>query len=139
MIKYVKAFIAGFVSTLIFHQGLFAILYLAGLLSKAPYSTASTAPFHVPQFLSLAFWGGLWAIPLWWLIQGLDSKRYWLCAAAFGAVCPSLVAWLIVFPLKGLPVAGGWKPDLLIASIILNGAWGIGVGLLMRIFIRKPR
>ncbi|MDD5168726.1 MAG: hypothetical protein PHN75_07905 [Syntrophales bacterium] len=135
--KYPKAFVAGFASTLIFHQGLFAVFYLMGFLTKAPYSTAATLPFHVPQFISLAFWGGLWGIPLWWLIRGLSSGMYWFRAAAFGAVFPSLVAWFVVFPLKGLPVAGGWRPEILVASLLLNGAWGVGVALLMRIFTRK--
>ena len=30
----------------------------------------------------------------------------------------------------GLPVGGGWKPDLVVGALLLNGAWGAGVALL---------
>jgi hypothetical protein len=132
--NYLKAFIAGFVSTLIFHQGLMAMLHTAGYLARVPYSLAPTAPFQVPQVISLAFWGGLWGIPLWLAIRRKKPIRYWLTALVFGAFLPSIVAWFVVFPLKGLPVAGGWRPANLLAALLLNGAWGIGVALLMKIF-----
>lgn len=127
-----KAFLGGFASTLIFHQGLLAILHAAGFLPRVPFSFAPTAPFGVPQVLSLAFWGGLWGILLWSLIRKMKHPAYWLTALAFGALLPSLVAWLVVAPLKGQPVAGGWKPAHLMTGLLLNGAWGFGVALLMR-------
>jgi hypothetical protein len=37
----VKAFVAGFVSTLVFHQGLLTLLHLAGALPRAPYDLAA--------------------------------------------------------------------------------------------------
>jgi hypothetical protein len=36
--------------------------------------------------------------------------------------------------LKGQPLAGGGKPAILIGALLLNGAWGIGVALLMAVF-----
>jgi len=51
-----------------------------------------------------------------------------------GAVGPSLVALLVVFPLKGQPVAGGGKPAIIAGALLLNGMWGLGVALLMRLF-----
>jgi len=36
-----------------------------------------------------------------------------------------------VFPLKGMGVAGGWDPKIIVGALILNGAWGLGVSLLM--------
>ena len=82
--------------------------------------------------LSLAFWGGLWGIALWLMIRGTSGSRHWLLAILLGAILPTLVALFVVFPLKGLPVGGGWKPDLLVGALLLNGAWGFGVALLMR-------
>jgi hypothetical protein len=93
---------------------------------------APTAPFGVPQVLSLAFWGGVWGIPLWLAVRRKRGTNHWLAALAFGAVLPSLVAWFVVLPLKGQPVAGGWKPSLLLLGLLLNGAWGIGTAILMR-------
>lgn len=132
----IKAFIAGFVSTLVFHQGALAVLYAAGMSPKAPFAMTATAPFHVPAVISLAFWGGLWGIVLWLAIRGAPDLRYWTLAAVLGALGPSIVALFVVFPLKGMPMAGGWDPKIIVGALILNGAWGLGVALLMRLMTR---
>src|SRR6266545_2307741 len=81
-----KAFLAGFFSTLVFHQGLLAILHAAGASPRAPYSMDATAPFNVPAVLSLAFWGGVWGIILWLIIQPHQgSGLYWLLALIVAA------------------------------------------------------
>lgn len=138
--RFLKAFLAGFLSTLIFHQGILAILHAAGATPRRAYSMDPTPPLQVPAVLSLAFWGGLWGILLWYVLcRAKGAKRmtsYWILALAFGALAPTAVAFFVVFPLKGLPVAGGWHPDLLAGALLLNGAWGIGVALILRLFDR---
>jgi hypothetical protein len=129
-----KAFFAGFLSTFIFHQGLLAILHTFGLTTRVPFSFTTTYPFYVPQVISLAFWGGIWGVLLWITIWLISEKHYWLSSIIFGALCPSLIAWYVVFPLKGLPIAGGGQPKIVITSLLLNGFWGFGTALLMRIF-----
>jgi hypothetical protein len=109
---YLKAFAAGFLSTLIFHQGVLAVLHAAGATERAPYSMEPTAPLQVPQVLSLAFWGGIWGILLWLAIRGVEgSSLYWVFALVLGALAPSIVALFVVFPLKGSRwrAAGGRK------------------------------
>jgi hypothetical protein len=131
------AFLAGFLATLVFHQGLLAILHLTGASPRAAWSMAPTPPLQVPQFLSLAFWGGLWGILLWLLVRSLaGSPQYWITALLFGALAPSVIALFVVLPLKGLPVAGGWDRKLIVGALLLNGAWGIGTALLLRLFGR---
>jgi hypothetical protein len=134
---FLYAFLAGFLSTLIFHQGLLEIFYILKLTTYVPYSLKATMPFLVPQVISLAFWGGIWGIPLWLIIRHLSRVSFWLMALGFGALGPSMIAWFVVFPLKGLPVAGGWKPMIMMISLIINGVWGIGTAWLMRIFTVK--
>ena len=134
--EFIKAFVAGFVSTLVFHQGALALLYAAGFSPKPPFAMASTQPFRVPAVISLAFWGGLWGIALWLAIGGMPDLRYWTLALVLGALGPSIVALFVVFPLKGMPVAGGWDPKIIVGALILNGAWGLGVALLMRLMLR---
>jgi hypothetical protein len=136
---WLKAFLAGFFSTLVFHQGLLAILHAAGATPRAPYSMERTAPLGVPAVLSLAFWGGVWGILLWLVIAGAQgSPRYWLVALLVGAVAPSFVALLIVLPLKGQPAGGGWKPAIVVGALLLNGAWGLGVAAFMRL-LQRPQ
>jgi hypothetical protein len=96
-----------------------------------------TGPLHIPQVLSLAFWGGVWGIVLWLVIGSAQTApAYWLGAIAFGAFAPSAVALFVVFPLKGLPFASGWQPTLIAGALLLNGTWGFGVALFMRLFNR---
>ena len=47
-----------------------------------------------------------------------------------GALLPSLVAWFVVFPIKGI----GLSSALIIGALILNGLWGLGVAVYMRLF-----
>jgi hypothetical protein len=110
-----------------------AVLWSVGLAPFGPFSMAATQPFGVPAMLSLAFWGGVWGI-LFAKIEGRFPPRgaYWVVAFLFGAVLPSLVARLVVLPLKGQPMGGSWHPPLLLTSFLINGAWGIGTGLFLR-------
>lgn len=134
--NHVKAFIAGFAATLIFHQGVFALFHALGAVPQAAWDMTATAPLGVPAVISLAFWGGIWGIALWLLLSSQTGSAYWIRAIVIGAVGPSAVALLIVFPLKGLAFAGGWDPKIIMGALILNAAWGFGVGLLMRLLQR---
>ncbi|HLN59780.1 MAG TPA: hypothetical protein VK416_14555 [Thermoanaerobaculia bacterium] len=130
-----KAFLAGFFSTLLFHQGLLAVLHAAGASPRVPYSMEPTAPFGIPAVLSLAFWGGVWGIAIWLVIRRRrGSALYWILALIVGAVAPTLVALFVVLPLKGQPAAGGGNPTLVVGALLLNGVWGLGVAALMRLF-----
>ena len=133
---YLKAFIAGFVSTLVFHQGVLWLLYAGGLSPRAPWNMTPVPPLNVPAVISLAFWGGLWGIVLWALISGWPGGADWAKALVIGALGPSLVAWFVVMPMKGLGPAGGWDPKIIVGGLLLNGAWGVGVVLLIGLMKR---
>ncbi len=133
---YLKAFIAGFVSTLVFHQGVLWLLYARGFSPRAPWNMTPVPPLHAPAVISLAFWGGLWGIVLWALIGASSGSAYWIKAVVIGALGPSLVAWFVVMPIKGLGAAGGWDPKIIVSALLLNGAWGIGTALLIRMLSR---
>jgi hypothetical protein len=124
------AFLAGFIATLLFHQGLLQLLHLAGKVPMAAWNMEPTPPLGVPKVISLAFWGGLWGIALWALIRKRTGTAHWLLALVLGAVLPSLVAWFVVFPIKGIALNG----TLIGGALLLNGAWGLGVALCMRLF-----
>lgn len=129
------AFVAGFVATLVFHQGLLQLLHLAGKVPAAAWNMDPVPPLGVPKVVSLAFWGGLWGIVLWLLIAKRRGAAHWLLALALGALLPSLVAWFVVFPIKGVALTS----TLVFGALLLNGAWGLGVALCMRLFDRTAR
>lgn len=124
------AFVAGFIATLVFHQGLLQILHMAGVVPAAAWNMTPAPPLGVPRVLSLAFWGGVWGPVLWWLVARRRGAAYWGLAFALGAVLPSLVAWFVVFPIKGIAL----NSTLIVGALLLNGAWGVGVALCMRLF-----
>jgi hypothetical protein len=128
----VGGFVAGALAVLVFHQGALLALHLAGLVAAPPWRLAPVPPFGVPAVLSAAFWGGVWGIALALLAPRLGrGAGYWLGALAFGAVLPTLVAWFVVLPLKGLPAGGGFAwPGVLVGPVV-NGAWGVGAALLL--------
>ncbi len=135
--RYLIAFFSGFIATLLFHQGVLSILHALGLTPITPFPLKATSPFGVAQIWALAFWGGIWGI----IFGGVDhwfpkGAGYWVTALVFGAIFPSSVAWLIVFPLKGLPAGGGWHAAGLATGLMINGAWGLGTALLLQGFSR---
>lgn len=136
--RFALAFIAGFVSVLLFHQGMLALLHAVNFTPRAPYGTAPTPPFGIPQIWSSAFWGGIWGL-IWIAISPRfrHDKSYWLAALIFGAIVPTLVAWFVVAPLKGQPIAGGWKLVGIVTGLLVNGAWGVGTAGLLRLFSRR--
>jgi hypothetical protein len=131
-------FVAGFLATLVFHQLTVALLWATGLSPFAPYSTALTEPLGIPAVLSLAFWGGIWGVIYVAVAKHFPrASGYWIASFLFGAVAPSLVALLVVLPLKGRPVGGGWNPSLLITAFLANGAWGAGTGIFLKLILNR--
>jgi len=125
----VVGFVSGAISVLLFHQGTAALLHALELTARAPYSLAPTSPFGVPQVGSIAFWGGIWGVLLAASLGRLDGAPLVLAAVAFGAVLPTLVAWFLVAPLKGQPLAAGGIPMAMAVGVMVNGAWGLGTGI----------
>ena len=131
--RLLSGFVAGFLATLIFHQLVLVVLWSARVAPFGPFQMASTKPFGVPAVFSLAFWGGVWGLPYALIERRFPSgKGYWAAAFLFGAILTSLVALLVVLPLKGRPPGGGWHPSLLVTAFLINGAWGIGTGVILK-------
>jgi hypothetical protein len=132
MQNYVRAFVAGFLSTLIFHQAAIGLFYLLGVFARAPWSLAATEPLGVPYVLSLAFWGGVWGIPIWYLMRHATNAAYWVRAIVFGAIGPTVVAIVVVARIKTGTFDAVSDAKFWIGGLIVNGVWGLGLALLMR-------
>jgi hypothetical protein len=132
-------FIAGFLSVVIFHQGAAALLHALELTRRAPFSLQPTQPFGVPQLLSIAFWGGIWGMVFAAMFARLDGAKLIISSLVFGAIFPTLVAWFVVAPLRGQPMAGGFAPMAMLIGPIVNGAWGLGTGIGLALFGRRSR
>lgn len=135
--RLIIGFVAGFVATLVFHQGVLWFLHHFGYVPRAPWPMQPVPPFGIPSVISLAFWGGVWGVIMMPMIERRRGAAFWLAAVLFGAIFPTLVAWFIVAPIKHMPIAGGWKPRTLMIGPIVNAAWGFGTALIYRVFVPR--
>jgi len=129
----VVGFVAGFVAVLVFHQGIFTLLHALGVVGATPFSSHPVPPWGVPQIWSQSFWGGVWGIVFVLAQRGFPhGVGYWVACFLFGAIALTAVAWFIVAPLKGLPLGMGFSRASLIIGPLVNGAWGLGTGFMLR-------
>lgn len=122
-------FISGAIAVLVFHQGALALLHSMGLTPNGAYPMNAAPPFGLPEVWSLAFWGGVWGVVLAASLARLHGATLVAAAVVFGAVLPTLVAWFVVAPLKGQPLAAGFAPAAMMIGPIVNAAWGLGTGI----------
>jgi hypothetical protein len=125
-------FIAAVISVLIFHQGMWAALHtlaLPGLAMPPPYPIDPIPPWGIPRIINLCFWGGLYGIVFGLILPRLTAPL-WLCGLGLGVIA-ALVGLLVVPAVKGLPIGSGWILLNWVRSLLINGFWGIGVGLIL--------
>src|SRR6201987_3384605 len=123
------AFALGGCAVLVGHQPLVALLHVLGFTPITPYSLRATRPWGVPVFLSLTFWGGVWAIPIVWVLDRLPRGWiYWIGAICLGASPPTLMTWFVIFPLKSLSASKTGASVGLVNALIVNGVWGLAIG-----------
>jgi hypothetical protein len=144
--KIAAGFIAGALATLIFHQGMYALMQMAGLpLQGKPWNIAADpAAFGLPRLLNLTFWSGLWGVLFAYLYHSLPSGQGWLKGLTFGLVFPMLLgSWLVVAAIKGAPffsgafAKGGFNILALRNGFLLNGiAFGLGLGIIYPLLAR---
>ena len=125
-------FVAAVIAVLTFHQGMWALLHvldLQGLKMPAAYPFDGVPPWHVPRIVNLCFWGGLYGI-----VFGLLLPRFrlpvWLCGVITGFIA-AFVGLVIVSAIKGTPIGGGWVVLSWVRSLLINGSWGLGLGLIL--------
>jgi hypothetical protein len=138
----VLGFLAGALAVATFHQGMVFMLSTIGLIQSPVYSLRGVPPFGVPTILNQMFWGGLWGMLFTAIADTLPQWPRLLLGGVFGVLGPVLASWFVVAPLKGLPLAAGWVPQRMLASVLINGCWGIGMVLIyagLRSWAARPR
>jgi hypothetical protein len=130
----ILGFIAGFLATLIFHQGLWWVLYQVHFIPSdlPPWPLKPVPPFGVPSVVSKSFWGGLWGAALAPFLDRYRGATYWTSWILVGAVVLTLTALYVVSPIKGQPIPPLW-PRFYYA-LLVNGAWGFGTAVFLTLF-----
>jgi len=71
-------------------------------------------------------------------LAGARPRRpYWVGAIIFGAIFPTVFSWLIVAPLKGLPLGYGFRFPGIFVGPVVNGLWGLGTRLFLQILASR--
>ncbi len=129
--RLVAGFILGVVAILTFHQAAIGLMNAYGLVPNPPFRMGPVGPLGIPAVFNAAFWGGLWGIVILLATDRMRSDRLRILSAlAIGAVGATAVAWFIVAPIKGLPVAQGWNVAAMWRAPLINGVFGLGCGLM---------
>lgn len=130
-------FAAAASSVLLFHQGMWIILWVIGLMPAAPFPVRPIPPLGIPQIVNLCFWGGLYGAVYGLVLPRLPATApRWLLGLGLG-LCAVLVSWFVVAPIKGLPMAGGFVPQRMLISLLINGAWGVGTALILHLLLLR--
>jgi len=139
VVRAAAAFLVGGLAVLVVHQPVVGLLHALGATPITPYSLRATHPWGIPVFLSLSFWGGVWTIPIAWILDRLPRGWvYWIGAVCLGALPPTLTTWFVIFPLKGLSPSGAASVGL-VNALIVNGIWGLAFAFVRsRIFAIPP-
>ena len=138
--RLLTGFVAAVLSVLIFHQGMWGLLHvldMAGYQMPAPYPMRAIPPWNVPAIVNLCFWGGLYGA-----VFGLLAPRFtlpmWMCGLITGLIAV-LVGFFVVPAIKGLPMGGGYALNDWVRSILINGTFGIGLGIIYPILANLMR
>lgn len=129
----ILGFVAGFLATIVFHQGLWWVFNQIGVIpaNRPAWATDPVAPFGIPAVISKALWGGFWGAGLALVLGTLEGPAYWIGWIVAGALALTLVAFFIVPPLKGEAIPPLWPRFA--NGLMLNGIWGFGTGLFIKV------
>jgi hypothetical protein len=141
MLRALGGFIAGFVAVLTVHQATLWLGTQLHLLQAATWVMTPVPPLHVPQVVSLAFWGGVWGILIALVAPRIGTGfGYWFTIAVLFGVATTLVGWYVVGPLKGRPA-----DELTLARLVsggtVNGIWALAVAAILSVLpgrLRSP-
>ena len=129
LLRAVLGWLAAVLAVLVFNQGMVWVLYANGLLPTPPYDLAPVGALHIPHLADLCFWGGLYGVAFGSALPWLPRWPGWVLGLGLGLLA-AVVGWFVVAPLEGLPVASGWDPEAMLRSVLIDGFWGIGVGVI---------
>ncbi|MBL8700251.1 MAG: hypothetical protein JNK67_17885 [Alphaproteobacteria bacterium] len=144
-------FVAGVLGYVVFHQGAVALFHALGVFPTGAFPTRAV-PFlgitalQVPLFVSLGFWAGLWGIVIALVVARIHSNAAKLVVATLiGAIGATAYGWFVVSPWRGQPIppiAANWNPAALWRGPLINGIFGLGAGIMLRLllgFVRGRR
>jgi len=128
-------FVAAAIAVLIFHQGMILLLGQFGLVQASVYNFRPVPPLGVPLIVNQCFWGGIYGA-VFGLLWPKFARPAVLYGLAFG-ILASLISMFVVSPIKGGPFGAGWQAWPMARNLLINGFWGVGLGLIAPFLLPK--
>jgi len=137
--KLAFGFIAGTIAVVTVQEIIDYALYAAGVFPRAPWSSEPAAMTGVPQFVSDAFWGGLWGVLFALLSDKLPGGSLTVKGLIFGIVGPAILGVFILVPLitGRFPLFFGFDPKMLASVLLILAGFGAAMGWLYGFFEEK--
>ena len=134
----ILGFVAGFLATILFHQGLWFVFNQTGIIpaDRPAWPLDPVPPLGIPSVVAKAFWGGLWGAGLTLVLGQLTGTAYWASWIVVGAVALTVVTFFVVLPIKGEAIPSLWPRFA--NGLLLNGAWGFGTALFLKVLSLGP-
>lgn len=132
----VLGFAAGAFSHLIFQGALGILLHAAGLVPELVWRLDPVPPLGVPTTFNNMFWDGLWGIVYALAEPRLTGRLGRLPGGLAFGFAPLLVFWLVVLPLKGRGLGGGFDPLEVLVQVSLDMTFGLGIAILFAAGVR---
>jgi hypothetical protein len=127
--------VAGALAMLMFHQTTLQAFYWSGLAPHPAFRIAIVPPFNVPMVVSVTFWGAVYGGLFGWVYPRLPGP--YSLRGALAGVFAILMAWFVMRPLAGHPVAFAWKAEPMALSAAANLMWGFGCAAILPVI--NPR
>ena len=128
-------FCAAVVSTLTFHQAMWAMLFLIGLMG--PPFPLGTNRFGVPFIVSISIWRGVWGAA-YGVASSWRLMSAWLSGLVFG-VLVGACEWVSALLQSGEWVVSQQRWLYLLQALLVNGFWGLGLGVMLAALLARSR
>ncbi|MDQ2778323.1 MAG: hypothetical protein M3Y32_02065 [Pseudomonadota bacterium] len=119
-----------------FHQ---LVIWLLSFVLPFPFKpwNLHANSYGMPSVLALAFWAGVWAIPLCLIVRSMPRLRAWAVGAVLGGVVPSLWGFTVLAAIKGQPLFAKGNLGLIAIVLFINAVWGLGTVVVYRWLQRR--
>jgi hypothetical protein len=126
----ITGFVAGVIAVATFHQLMVLVLGTAGLTQGAFYSLRPIPPLGVPEIVNQMFWGGVWGVVFALTVDRFPPWRPVVIGPLFGLCGPVLFGWTVMALIRHEALFGGFAPRRMLASVLINGCYGLGLGVI---------
>jgi hypothetical protein len=126
------------------HETIIYALTQFGMIRGTAWGMQPIPPWGVPRLINNIFWGGLWGVLYAWLHDRIPGGASWLKGLIYGLAIVIVSNWMLLPLIKGRVFGqanqvlfSGWDPQRMLATVIIIGGFGIGLGVIYGLIARN--